>query len=478
MTAPRSLVPRSLVPRALLTLYGALDQTVLQSDDPGDAATVDQYLPNASANRGWSRQIETFFFGEDTRSTDIAGNVGGALREILDNPQQITIPELSRLVFVTGALTHFATADAREQNRRPITEALALAGRADKTLEHRRSDADSFFELLATTFTRRQDWDEVIQAAFANGWLMPEIRDIPLCNAAIVPVGDLPCVVIDAVIASSNITLNNLKNVVDALNWPRDYSHFFCDMVDKNLRGDGWRNVLEYAGFCDIAPDRLLKTGLKYIKSEHGMTDARLDYDLSEDDLGGDGRVLVDRGYINMRCTRQDNDPSQGGVRVRTRKVAHVKGLDPYAQAAFICISGYAYAAVEMLFGPAIDPPTFDFVPWRNEPLKAAAAVEADAAASAAGAASGVPAGNPPPDSKLDAATKVAKSLKESAKFITDKHLELSEKWLGGQLTFAELAKQGQEIGGRLASDPWKLLHELAKPPDTDPSGTSKSGSP
>ena len=59
--------------------------------------------------------------------------------------------------------------------------------------------------------------------------------------------------------------------------------------------------------------------------------------------LGGDGRVLVDKGYINMECTSTGLNPYGPGVRVRTRKVAHVKGLSPYAQAKFLCICGYAY---------------------------------------------------------------------------------------------------------------------------------------
>ena len=124
--------------------------------------------------------------------------------------------------------------------------------------------------------------------------------------------------VIDAVLTSSTVTLTKLKDVVDALNWPKAYPNFFCEMKDLGVRADKWRYVLETAGFCFDGGFKL-KTPLKYIKSAPTNIDAYLDYDLAEKDamkamaLGGDGKVLVDRGYNNMRCTSTDPDPSKAG---------------------------------------------------------------------------------------------------------------------------------------------------------------------
>ena len=53
--------------RDLLEVYGALDEAVAQSDDPSIAKSLDAFLPNASANPGWYRELESYFFGTNAR---------------------------------------------------------------------------------------------------------------------------------------------------------------------------------------------------------------------------------------------------------------------------------------------------------------------------------------------------------------------------------------------------------------------------
>jgi hypothetical protein len=236
--------------------------------------------------------------------------------------------------------------------------------------------------------------------------------------------------------------------------------------------------VLETAGFC-YDGSYLLRTPLKYIKSAPSDSTACLDYDLIEKDaakamkLGGDGKVLVDRGYINIKCTSLGNNPNAGGVWVRSRKVAHVTGLSPYAQAKFLCICGYAYAAAEMLFGAAEDV-EYDpgaYRPWEDEPLKSAEDLEKDMEDAKAGTPAPAGAGEPPPPT-MDAVSKIVNKWKDCVDLLTTTHLDLTGKWLGNQLSYKDVAEASAVVGAKVARDPWDLLHELtqpATPPPTPP---------
>ena len=85
------------------------------------------------------------------------------------------------------------------------------------------------------------------------------------------------------------------------------------------------------------------------------------------------------------------------------------------------------------------------------------------------------------PAPPMDAATKTAEKWKECVNFLTTKHLEVTGKWLAGQLSFNELAKIGGEVGAKVGGDPWKLLYELTQPPTPpvpEPPGPVNGGGP
>jgi hypothetical protein len=63
----------------------------------------------------------------------------------------------------------------------------------------------------------------------------------------------------------NEVTLNQLKAVVDPRNWHYDYPDFFCSMEYKGLRTDGWRRVLERVGICQYSP-LVLRTMLKFYR--------------------------------------------------------------------------------------------------------------------------------------------------------------------------------------------------------------------
>ncbi len=91
--------------RSLLALYGALDDAIIRTDDLRVAATVDAFLPGASANTGWYSELETFFFGADAQPTP---DLDAALRDIgidILSGNALTTPQKSRLFFAVSAIT-------------------------------------------------------------------------------------------------------------------------------------------------------------------------------------------------------------------------------------------------------------------------------------------------------------------------------------------------------------------------------------
>ena len=90
--------------RSLLAVYGALDAAIIQTQDPVVAATVDAFLPMASANSGWYSAIETFFFGDDARPEPDLNLARTELETELAAGNSLTTPQKSRLFFAISAL--------------------------------------------------------------------------------------------------------------------------------------------------------------------------------------------------------------------------------------------------------------------------------------------------------------------------------------------------------------------------------------
>jgi hypothetical protein len=265
-------------------------------------------------------------------------------------------------------------------------------------------------------------------------------------------VDGIESVIVDTEFSSMKVSLNDVKHVADARNWDDNYHSFFCNMEPKGRRPDNWLKVLETVGFCDIPGSRSLRTMLKYYKSEKDGPDsfeARLDFDLNDPipDSEGDGLITVDRGYINMFAL--GGDPAKPGVSVRSRKVAHINGIRPYTQKRFVCLFGYAYAAMDMLFGSALDPPK-NVRPWKDPPEEQPQAKPSSTSA--------------PAQSSNSVASTAIKMMAECAQDLSTRNLDLYDKWLSGQLTSADLADYSAEVSARIASDPWKFMQAISRP--------------
>ncbi|HUO40574.1 MAG TPA: hypothetical protein VMU34_23225 [Mycobacterium sp.] len=418
-----------------------------ESEEPEIRSRANEFAPPLGKQEGgWYDELQHFFAqgGDRELQARVEGTVSPpSLEKVLENlvaeSGQLTIPEQSRLVYGIGSFVHMLSPG--QKLRRQLAEALVVAIPSGSL-----QNAQQLLDLLARDFTSRRSWRQVAKTAADNGWLNPDVAEVPLCNPSVVCINGKACLVVDTVFTSKQVTLENLKKVVSPLNWHIDYGHIFCDMKEIPGESGGWSRVLEKVGLC---PDTVLRTPLKYYKTVEGTTQARVDYDL--DPLiasEGDGKVTLDRGYINMRAT--GGDPTQPGVRVRTRKVVRIEGMSPETLVYFVCLLGYALVGIEMLFGPAKAPPG-DCKAWGS-------------AAPVTGVADylHVPTAGATTTKTRPAATAVD-LLNSCVTDLTDKSLELSHKWMQGTLTFSDLVHYSTFVGGRIASEPWRFLQAVSE---------------
>jgi len=480
--------------RSLLAIYGALDDAIIRSGDARVAETVDAFLPRASANTGWYSEIETFFFGADAQPTP---DVNVALTDIVDQIQRgdmLTVPQKSRLFFAVSAITRVrqvapsafpSLPPPREESDEStsqndeffdnwLTAALYVVGPENISEDVRKGQAISLKDEVAFRFPNRQSFYDFRAYAASNNWIVEETQSIPLCDAAIVDIDGIESVVIDTEASSNDVSLNELKAIVNPYNWHENYPDFFCDMIPcrRPDRTDGWRRVLEEVGFCKYGGLNL-RTMLKYISTDDKEKpyEARFDYDLDEPKgPEGDGQVTVDRGFINMWSTV--NNANANGVRVRTRKVVHIDGLLPYAQARLVCITGYASASNEFLFGAANNPPpnpkAFKFYDTAVQPATADQEVNAAAAGSGSTPA-------PPAD---HVGTTAVKLWTDTVRDLTTNYFDLANKWVTGNVRVEDLADYGKQVTSRLAKAPMDFVDAVSKPryPGTQSGGNGKGG--
>jgi hypothetical protein len=435
---------------SLMALYGALDPATSPDDSRVVAEVAARYLPHTAGAPGWFGNIlETL----GPRTADAMPDPASALDDIVQGEDQLTVPELSRLVYVIGALCHTPTfVNMLSERENPLAQALALAApsyRERGEMDIRRGD--DLLQLLYTEFNSAHDWDSVTRKAVVRQLLSADVAAVPRCLPSTERIEGYECVVIDTSFGRPDIYLENLKKVANPLNWHRNYPHAFCEMRPQNPNTlNGWGRVLETVSLsCGLVES--LVTPLKYYMSEPEQLQATLQYDLDKSGLPdlGDGRIKVDRGFIKMWAT------GNPGVWVRTRKIVHIEGLWPQAQAALICPFGYASMAAEMLFGNAKNPPA-DSVPWQDS----------SASTTTTGSGGGTSTTGPTAPTGGNMASATTQAWLDCLNDIADKNLRLSAKWCKNELTVDDLITYTQDVGAEIASAPWRLIQALSQTTD------------
>jgi hypothetical protein len=474
--------------RAILEIQGCLDTAVVATQDPRVMEIADAFLPGTSANPQWYPEIEAFMFPPDRDGASEARTDADPVealeefqKEWLQVRRRPSAPEASKFIYGLGAVIHLTqtvSMDLPFENLLPedrpyrlLTEVFALTGGYEPGEETQRFYVEQFDEivgLFVNGFNSWRDWYRIAPQLVGLRILTEDAASLPLCVPSVVTVDGIESLVVDTELSSDEVSLNALKAVVDPRNWHKDCPSFFCNMEYKGLRTDSWRKVLETVGYCDYPPliTPRLVTMLKFHKTTvnpngPGKYEARLDYDLNDPvpDPEGDGKITVDRGFINM-WTKDNGDPDQPPVFVRTRKVCHIEGLRPYTMKRFVC-AFYGIAIEAMLFGSAEDPdPTVHYTPWDDPPDEQPGG-KVDQPTEGEKEGKGEQPKKPPSDNSVasTAITMVAKCVQE----LTVKQFDLADKWLSGQLTVQDLTEYSAEVGARIASDPWKFIQAISQ---------------
>lgn len=471
--------------QALLALYGALDQAVTGNRGAGIEATVERYLPGSTgANAGWYDELLGFLadrtgLGARTEEPPAAPDLSQALTILQGQSEPVTPPatsltpvQLSRMVYAIGALTHlpgvYPPGEFDEQFSRTLAVALPQASpptplpSAGVTGPPQPPQGDELLALLRQQFQSRDDYPGVLEYAAQQGWIDPDVAAVPLCQAKPKWVRGHLCVVLTTEFESSKVSLDQVKDVIDPLNWPQCLP-FFCSMEKTPDRADGWSRVLEHVSTtCPIPGTPQMVTPLKYWKGppdddKSAQSTAWVDYALDDDPAPGekgDGRMVVDEGFIRMTSTVDDS--TSPGVRVRTRKVAGFRNLAYFPAALVACVMGYADAGEDMVLIGVAKRAKGSSSTWTDwEPSAATGSVEQP-----------TPPGQPA-DSKDRSRRAVALAVEMANECIDDMSTmgaAIAEKWATGAMPVAETMTYTAALMNRLATDPWRYLTRLRGP--------------
>jgi hypothetical protein len=449
--------------RQILAIFGAIDHAIKDSDDPNLLAAADALLPGASANRGWYATLQAALGPEVTLDEP---NLLGALENIAggtgaDNP--LAQSQKARLLYGLSTLARLqsvapgiAVTSFTEPGEKKFADALhgTLAAIAPRKTKQDVAKRQQFLTSVAENFRTWRDFDGSVRPLAEENLRSGESLDAPLCRTAIVTVDDLPCVLIDTEFTSERVSLGDLKNIVNPFNWDEDYPGFFRAMRAQNpgtLAG-GWGRVLEEVRLVEGFD---LTTPLKFFpyQDKERPWEASLEYDLDKPALSPDPRVLVDRGYIRMTA-RDHKNPKSKGVSVKTRKIVHITGIPPWAQARLVCLCGYGTSSADFLLRAAENPPK-DPHPFLYR--------EDDSH----------PDNDPsttPSSAPIHYVPAAVEAWTEVVQDVTNSYLDLTEKWLSGGLSFSDMADHCRRVYGDVGSAPWNYLQDMMTP--RSPGGT------
>ena len=494
--------------QALLALYGALDHAV-GTGNADIEATVARYLPGSTGtNAGWYERLLVFLGHRKSHFTDTASvpNLRDAL-SVLHQQAPVPVPRTAvkkpaktrpgtakKETSVTAGFS--GTPPAAPDGSRPLSTvqkarmvyAIATLSQLpgwylqnvlgdtwekqlDDALKLVRGPNNGLFDHLRLNLNSRDGYPKVIEVAGKQGLIDPKVASVPLCQPKVMIVRNQPCLVITTEFTNAEVSLKDLKDVIDPVNWARCLSTFFCEMDGKADR-DGWSRVLEQVSItCPIAPTHM-KTPLKYWKTE-GQDEktqpptACLDYALDEhpaDDAKGDGLIVVDEGFIRMTSTDSSLDPTKPGVRVRTRKVVGFRNsaLTPWGVLA--CSMGYGDQGIDMILdgvdNRARDPDANDPQRWRDWTASMPPA-------NSPGQPKDAPPQTPPatePDTSRRAVELAVEMVDEYIDDMSGKSAAVAAKWATGTVPIAEMITLNAEFAARLATDPLRFLERLRNP--------------
>jgi hypothetical protein len=342
---------------------------------------------------------------------------------------------------------------------------MPLAEPGDQTAPVRGTppSGEDLLDLLRRQFRSRDDFPQLMAYAAQQGWVDSLVAAMPLCEAKAKWVRGHLCVVLTTEFSDSDVSLDEVKNVMDPLNWAKCLP-FFCSMDRYGDRADGWSRVLEHVSTtCPIAGTPQMITPLKYLKGPvtgdpSAQSTAFIDYAIDDSPAQGetgDGRMVVDEGFIRMTSTVSAS--GSPGVRVRTKKVAGFRNLAYFPAALLACVMGYAFAGEDMVLigiaNRAKNPGG-----WTNwDP-----STPTGASGSTSAGQPGQSANNGDPARR--AVALAVDMLNECIDDMSKVSAALAAKWATGGMPVAETMSYTADLAARLATDPWRYLERLRGP--------------
>jgi hypothetical protein len=490
--------------QAVLALYGALDHAV-GTGNADIESTVARYLPGTSGvHAGWYEQLLGFLGHRESPFTTHSAvpNLEQALavlqQEAAPDPQSVRTKPVKirpataqKETAMTAALSGAApTPPAQPRSLSTVQKARMVYAIAtlsqlpgwylqnvlgatwekqlDDALDLVRGPNSGLLDHLRLNLNSRDGYPKVVEVAGKQGLIDDKVALVPLCQPKVMIVRNQPCLVITTEFTSAAVSLNDLKNVIDPVNWARCLSTFFCEMDRKADRDDGWSRVLEQVSTtCPILPTHM-KTPLKYWKTE-GQDEktqpptACVDYALDDqpaDGAKGDGLFVVDEGFIRMTSTDSGLDPTKPGVRVRTRKVVGFANSAIAPWGVLACSMGYGDQGIDMIL---------DGVENRANNPQGWTDWKASTAPPAKGP--GQPKDKPPqqpptndPDTSRRAVELAVEMVNECVEDMSEKSAAIAAKWATGKMPFAEMIELNAEFTARVLTDPWRYLERLRNP--------------
>ncbi len=289
---------------ALLAVYGAIDDIVSTSQDPNILAVAKELelAGTGIGERGWYSEIQSMtrvIAGDDKPAVSFpdlptaVGELIGSKAGVPATNDVLSRHDLDRLSYAADVLLKLKAAGAK----------VAV-------------DDQDLQKLVALSSTPREP-----------------------CKGVLRKVNGQYCTVITTEYKDMDVTVDEMKRVIDPQNWP-SYCSFFQKMKSLGIDDNRWTRILE-----EVGTDFRLRTMLKFWMGESPDGGIFVNYDLDDHRStadGDDGLVLIDNGYIAILPAGKDR------VDIFTSKELLIPGLSPTATAVLACQLGWAEVGEQM----------------------------------------------------------------------------------------------------------------------------------
>jgi hypothetical protein len=389
---------------AQMALFGAIDELVRNTHDLEVVETVEEFLPGwtGPGQRGWFGEVKEFLARPElaphapdssshgTRSAEMMfPSLEAAVGELKvsgspplppdgpPSPDAQTPTDVARSLFAATVLSkvldvlkqkekdegrHWFPGPDLPEGFDPLSELLP------QNIGPPTSDAPipgldlppggdlvpGVRDFLAKA-RNRNDFQTQMQVLAAHGVIDQSVADAqPVCSGGLRKANGQFCSVLTTDYTRTDLTVEDIKRVIEPHNWPTLCPDFFRGIDNQNpAMRRGWTRVLETVSADPSLWE--LRTALRYWKGEttpHGGF--YINYDLDPDRTGDCMMVLVDAGYLMI--TPVDAGNPAAGVRIRTSKEVRIRGLSSTAAAVLACLMGWGDVSSHMLTDRAKPP--------------------------------------------------------------------------------------------------------------------------